>query len=125
KQHSRRWTMVGREQFDGRETIVIENVGDTANAYAQERMREGLASIFPDPATRPAIAVLAYKSRHWIGKDDHRRLRVEQTSHQKMTMPGGGKAVIGGTAKTTASYRRYDKIAIDVPEEARRILDLP
>jgi hypothetical protein len=24
-----------------------------------------------------------------IGKNDHRRLRVEQTSHQKMTMPGG------------------------------------
>jgi hypothetical protein len=54
---------------------------------------------------------------------DNRRMRVEQTSHQNMTMPGIAKTVIDVTAKTTAVYTRYDKVQIDVPEEARRILD--
>jgi hypothetical protein len=123
EEHSPKWTVVGPERLDGQETTVIETVGDTANKYAQERMREGIASVFPDAAARPAIEVLAYKSRHWIGKKYDRRLRVEQTSHQKMTMPGAGKAVIDISAKTIAVYRRYDKVAIPVPEEACRILD--
>jgi hypothetical protein len=121
--HSPRWTIVGPDHLDGQEVTVIETVSDTANKYAQERMREGIASVFSDPATRPTIDVLAYKSRHWIGKEDHRRLRVEQTSHQRMTMPAIAKAVIDVTAKTIAVYSRYDNVQIDVPEEARRILD--
>ncbi|HLJ95156.1 MAG TPA: hypothetical protein VKU02_18410 [Gemmataceae bacterium] len=120
---SPRWKIVGQESFDGQETTVLETVGDTANAYALQRMREGIASMFTDPKVRPTIEVLAYKSRHWIGKDSQRRLRVEQTSHQKLTMPAAGQAVIDSTSKTTALYRRYDRIVIDVPEEARRILE--
>jgi hypothetical protein len=122
-ERSPRWKVVGPERLDGKETTVIGTVGDTAKSYALERMREGIASIFPDAAARPTIEVLAYKARHWIGKKDDRRLRVEQTSHQKMTMPGGAKVVIDMSAKTTAVYRRYDQVEIQVPEEARRILD--
>jgi hypothetical protein len=122
QENSPRWMVVGSEREAGLEAAVIETVGDTANQYAQERMREGIASIIPDPTKRPKIDVLAYKSRHWIGNGDNRRLRVEQTSHQKMTLPGPANAVIDVTAKTTAVYGRYDKVEIDVPEEARQIL---
>jgi hypothetical protein len=123
EENSPKWTVVGSERLDEKETTVIETVGDSANRYAQERMREGIASVFPDAAARPTIEVLAYKSRHWIGKKDDRRLRVEQTSHQKMTMPGGAKIVIDSSAKTIAVYSRYDKVEIQVPDEARPILD--
>jgi hypothetical protein len=119
---SPKWTIVGRERLGGTETTVIETIGDTANKYAQERMREGLAAVFPDATARPTIEVEAYKSRLWIGKD-RRRLRVEQTSRQKMTMPGGGKTVLDVSAKTTTVYRRYDKVEVRVPEEARGILE--
>jgi hypothetical protein len=119
---SPKWRIVGREVLNGQETTVIETVRDTANRYAEERMREGIVSMFPDADTRPAIEVLDYKSRHWIGKDN-RRLRVEQTSHTKMTMPGTPKMVIDGTAKTTSVYNRYDKVEIQMPEEARSILE--
>jgi hypothetical protein len=78
--------------------------------------------MFPDGATKPSIKVMAYKSRHWIGTKDNRRFRVDQTSRQQMTMPGAGKTVIEITAKTTAAYRRYDEVDIQVPEEARLIL---
>jgi hypothetical protein len=123
EKHSPKWKIVGCEQLDGKEATVIETIGDTANKYAQERMREGIESCFSDAGARPTIEVSAYKSRHWIGKNDYCRLRVEQTSHQKMTMPGGGKTVIDISAKTTAVYSRYDKTEIQVPEEARSILD--
>jgi hypothetical protein len=123
EKHSPRWTVVGSEHLDGTEATVIETVGGTASAYALERMREGMASIFPNAADRPTLEVLAYKSRHWIGTHDNRRLRVEQTSHEKMTMPGGGKVVVDVTAKTTAAYSRYDQVEIQVPEEARAILE--
>jgi hypothetical protein len=121
-EHSPRWTIVGDERLDGHEMTVIKTVGDSANKYAQERMRDGIASIFPDASARPTIEVVTYESRHWIGKADDRRHRVEQTSHQKMTMPGVAKTVIDVVGKTTAIYRRYNRIDIDVPEEARRIL---
>jgi hypothetical protein len=124
-EHSPRWTIVGDERLDGQEITVIKTVGDTANKYAQERMREGIASIFPDASARPSIEVVTYESRHWIGKADDRRQRVEQTSHQKMTMPGVPKTVIDVVGKTTSTYRRYNRIDIDVPEEARRILGPP
>jgi hypothetical protein len=121
-EHSPKWTIVGNERLDGQEMTVIKTVGDTANKYAQERIRDGIASIFPDASARPTIEVVTYESRHWIGKADDRRHRVEQTSHQKMTMPGVAKAVIDVVGKTTAIYRRYNRIDIDVPEETRRIL---
>jgi len=122
QEHSPRWTIVGDERQGGQEMTVIKTVGDTANKYAQERMRDGIASIFSDASARPTIEVVTYESRHWIGKTDDRRQRVEQTSHHKMTMPGAAKTVIDVVAKTTAIYRRYNDIDIDVPEEARRIL---
>ncbi len=122
EENSPKWKIIGSERLDGKETTVIETVGDTANKYAQERMREGIASVFPDAAARPTIEVLAYKSKHWISKKGDLRLRVEQTSHQKMTLPGA-KAVIDMSGKTIAVYRRYDEVEIQVPEEARRFLD--
>ncbi len=121
-EHSPRWTIVGDERLDGQEMTVIKTVGDTANKYAQERMRDGIASMFPDASGRPTIEVVTYESRHWIGTADNRRQRVEQTSHNKMTMPGVAKTVIDVVGKTTAIYRRYNDIHIDVPEEARSIL---
>jgi hypothetical protein len=121
-EHSPRWTIVGDERLDGQEMTVIKTVGDTANKYAHERMRDGIASIFPDSSGRPTIEVVTYESRHWVGTADNRRQRVEQTSHHKMTMPGVAKTVIDVVGTTTAIYRRYNKIDIDVPEEARRIL---
>lgn len=122
QENSPKWTIVGDEHLDGQEMTVIKTVGDTANKYAQERMRDGIASIFPDASTRPAIEVVTYESRHWIGKADNSRQQVEQTSHHKMTMPGAEKTVIDVVGKTTATYGRYNKIDITVPEEARRIL---
>ncbi len=121
-ENSPRWTIVGDERLDGQEMTVIKTVGDTANKYAQERMRDGIASIFPDASSRPTIDVVTYESRHWIAKADDRRQRVEQTSHHRMTMPGAAKTVIDVIGQTTAFYRRYNRIDIDVPEEARRIL---
>lgn len=122
EKQSPRWRTVGRELLNGEEATVLETIGDTANQYAEERMREGIVAMFPDTDTRPAVEVLEYKSRHWIGKD-HRRLRVEQTSRTKMTMPGTPKAVIDLSAKTTAVYSRYDKVEIQVPDQARSILE--
>jgi hypothetical protein len=122
---SPKWTVVGRDLVDGKKTTVIETVGDTANKYALERMRDGLAAVFPDSAARPTIEVVSYKSRNWIGRDDQRLLRVEQTGHQKMTMPGSDKVIIDMVMKTTTVYGRYDLVQIQVPEEARGILDLP
>jgi hypothetical protein len=119
---SPKWRIVDHELLDGRKTTVIETIGNTANKFALERMREGLVAAFPDRAARPTIEVLSYKSRHWIGKDDQHPLRVEQTSHEKMTMPGADKIIIDMTMKTTTVYRRYDHVQIKVPEEARRIL---
>jgi hypothetical protein len=118
---SPKWRIVGREVLDGEETTVIETVGDTANKFAAERMREGLVAMFPEADKRPSIEVLDYKSRHWIGKDN-RRLRVEQTSHSKMTMPGTSPVVIDLAVKTITVYSRYDKVQIQVPNEAQAIL---
>ncbi len=122
EKQSPRWRIVGRELLKGEEATVIETIGDTANRYAEERMREGIVAMFPDPDVRPSVEVSEYKSRHWIGKD-HRRLRVEQTSRTKMTMPGTPKTVIDLSAKTTAIYSRYDKVEIRLPDEARSILE--
>jgi hypothetical protein len=122
EKQSPKWRIVGRELVNGEETTVIETVGDTAIRYAEERMREGIMTMFPDAAARPVIEVLDYKSRHWIGKDN-RRLRVEQTSHTKMTVPGTPKTILDLSAKTTAIYSRYDKVEIRLPDEARSILE--
>jgi hypothetical protein len=123
QEHSPRWTIVGDERQGGQEMTVIKTVGDTAIRYAHERMRDGIAGIFPDVSTRPTIEVMSYESRHWIGKADDRRQRVEQTSHHKMTMPGAAKTVIDVVGKTTSVYRRYNDIDIAVPEEAGKILE--
>src|SRR4029079_16427482 len=110
KEHSPKWPVIGSGVLDGKGGTGIETIGDTANEYAQERMREGVAAMFPEATGRPVIKVLAYKSRHWIGTKDNRRIRVDQTSQQHMTLPGGGKTVIDVTANTTAIYRRYDEV---------------
>jgi hypothetical protein len=119
---SPQWSIVGDERLDGQELTVIKTVGNTANKYVLERMGEGIASVFPDASARPTVEIVTYESRHWIGKADRRRQRVEQTSHHRMTMPGVAKTVIDVVGKTTAIYGRYDRIDIGVPEEASRIL---
>jgi hypothetical protein len=121
-EHSPRWTIAGDDRLDGQEITVIKTVGDSANQFARERMREGIASVFPDASARPTIEVMAYESRHWIGKADDRRQRVEQTSHHQMTMPGAATTVVDVVGKTTAIYRRYNRIDVDVPEGARRLI---
>ena len=121
-QHSPRWTIVGTELIDGQEMTVIKTVADTANKYAEERMRDGIVSIFPDASDRPTIEVVSYESRHWIGKADDRRHCVKQASHQKMTLPGVAKTVVDIVGETTANYRRYNGIDIDVPQAARPFL---
>jgi hypothetical protein len=121
-QHSPRWTIVGDERVDGQEMTVIKTVGITANQYAEKRMRDGIASMFPDASARPTIEVVTYESQHWIGKADDRRQCVKQTSHHKMTMPGVGKTVIDVVGETTATYRRYNGIEIVVPQAARAVL---
>jgi len=120
--NSPKWTVVGDERLDSQDITVIKTVGDSANEYAQECMRDGIALIFPEASSRPTIEVVSYESRHWIGKADNCRQRVEQTSHYRMTMPEATKTVIDIVGKTTAIYRRYNKIDIEVPEEARPIL---
>jgi hypothetical protein len=121
-QHSPRWTIVGDERVDGQEMTLIKTVGITANQYAEKRMRDGIASMFPDASARPTIEVVTYESQHWIGKADDRRQCVKQTSHHKMTMPGVGKTVIDVVGETTATYRRYNGIDIVVPQAARAVL---
>lgn len=118
------WKLVGTELLDGQEALVIETEGNTAVAIAQERMTKGIANAFPgDPAQRPTVKVLEYSSKHWISKSDFRYLQTVQTSKVLMTvpLPDGKQQLIESSTKGTTRFS-YDKIAIDIPEEAQKVL---
>jgi hypothetical protein len=118
------WKVTGTELLDGQEAFVIETEGNTAVPLAQERMAGGIAKAFPgDPAQRPTIKVLEYSSKHWIGKSDDRHLQAVQRSKVEMTiaLPNGKRQLIEQTSKATSVYS-YEKVAVEIPEEAQRIL---
>jgi hypothetical protein len=118
------WKMTGTGLFDGQEAFVIETEGNTAVPLAQERMTHGIAKAFPgDPAQRPTVKVLEYSSKHWIGKFDARHLQAVQVSKVEMTivLPNGQRQLIEQSSKAASRYS-YEKVAIEIPEAAQRIL---
>ena len=123
--NSPHWVTAGIERNKNEAILIVCTEGNSAVAYAEERIKEGITSAFPDEASRPKVEVLSYTSRHWIRKQDKRRLKAVQEAHQIMTMtrPDGSAIVIDITATTTAAYSRFGQVNIVVPPEARRILD--
>jgi hypothetical protein len=119
-----KWKLTGTELLGGREALVIETEGDTAVPLAQERMAKGIAKAFSgNPDQRPIMKVLKYSSKHWIGKSDYQHLQGMQLSKVQMTivLPNGNRQLIEQTNKATSRYS-YEKVAIEIPEEAQRIL---
>jgi hypothetical protein len=71
-EHSPRWTIVGEQRLDGQEMTVIKTVGDTANKYAQERMRDGIASLDRHSRQSPAA-----RRANFSSQDDDARSRED------------------------------------------------
>jgi hypothetical protein len=87
-------------------------------------MTKGIAKVFSDnPAQRPTVKVLEYRAKHWISKSDYRHLQAIQISKVRMTMvlPDGKQQLIESSSKAISKYG-FEKVTIDVPEEARKIL---
>ncbi len=130
KENAPAWKLAGVELLGGHEAFVIETEGNTAVPLAQERMAKGIAKEFSgNPAQRPTIRVLEYSSKHWISQSDYRRLQAVQISKVQMTivLPDGKQQLIENSSKVTSKYS-YDKVMIEVPEDAQKILsakDLP
>ena len=124
KENAPVWKLVGTELLDGHEALVVESEGATAVALAQARMTRGIAKVFPgDPAQRPTVRVLEYSSKHWISKSDYRYLKTVQTSKVVMTvpLPDGKQQLIESSTRGTSRYS-YEKITIEVPEGAQKVL---
>ena len=124
KENAPKWKLTGMELLGGHEAFVIETEGNTAVALAQERMAKGIAKVFSDnPAQRPTVKVLEYSSKHWISKSDYRRLQAVQISKVQMTigLPEGKQQLIESFSKATSKYS-YDKVTIEIPEDARKFL---
>jgi hypothetical protein len=120
------WKLTGTELLDSQEALVIETEGNTAVALAQARMAEGMAKVFSgDPARRPTVKVLEYSSKHWISKSDYRRLQAVQVSKTLVTLslPDGKEQQVEQSMRATSRYS-YEKVAIEIPEEARKVLSL-
>jgi hypothetical protein len=124
------WKLTGTELLGGHEAFVIETEGNTAVPLAQERMAKGIAKVFSgNPAQRPTVKVLEYSSKHWISKSDYRHLQAVQISKVQLTidLPDGKQQLIEQSTKATSKYS-YDKVMIEIPEDAQKILsskDLP
>ena len=92
---------------------------------AQARMKKGVEKTLSAAgfANRPSIQVLEYSSRMWISKSDYRRLQNVQTSRTRMSLPiaDGQEQIIESSGKATSRYS-YQKVVIDVPEDAKKIL---
>ena len=123
-EESPRWRIVGTEKRGESEVTVIESEEGTGLALAERLMNQGFVARFPDPTTRPQVKVEAYTSRHWVGKQDNRRHQVVQTSRYNVSMlrPDGKTVTTDVRMKTTAVYRRYGEVTIEIPDEARAIL---
>jgi hypothetical protein len=124
KENAPSWKVVGTELLDGDEAFVIESEGNTLVPLAQERMAQGLAKGFSgDPAERPSVKVLEYSAKHWISTSDYRHLQAVQISKVEASLAptGGVQRLIEQSTKATSRYR-YDKVTIEIPDAAQKIL---
>jgi hypothetical protein len=124
KQNAPNWKLVGMELLDGDEAFVIESEGNTLVPLAQERIAKGLAKAFSgDPAEQPRVKVLEYSAKHWISTSDYRPLQAVQISKVEASLApiGGVQRVTEQSTKATSRYR-YDKVTIEIPEDAQKIL---
>lgn len=124
---SPKWQVVGARQEQGEECDLVETVGDSAVRYVTEQVNGGMAAASTDPATRPTIKVKSYQSRHWIGRPNAKRLRVEQTGQMQMTrrQPAGPLIQVNVDTTSTALYQRYGEAKVQIPLEAERLLVIP
>jgi hypothetical protein len=78
-----------------------------------------------DPADQPSVKVLEYSAKHWISTSDFRHLQAVQISKVEASLApiGGVQRLIEQSTKATSRYR-YDKAAIEIPEDAQKILTL-
>ena len=126
KKNAPTWKLAGTEMLCGIEAFVIETEGNTAVPLAQERVMKGMAKGYAgNPGQRPTVKVLEYSARHWINKSDYRPLQAVQVSKVEVTMvlPDGNRQLIESSSKVTSRYS-YDKVIIEVPEDARKVLSL-
>jgi hypothetical protein len=126
KQNAPSWKVVGTELLDGDEAFIVEGEGNTLVPLAQERMTKGLVKGFSgDPADRPSVKVLEYFAKHWISTSDFRHLQAVQISKVEASLApiGGIQRLVEQSTKATSRYR-YDKVTIEIPEDARKILTL-
>jgi len=115
------WKITGSETIDGREMTIIESAGDSAIPLAQMRITKSMAKAIADPAQRPTVKVLHYSAKHWIDKSDFSHRRAIQQSRLQLTMPGGKIQMIQDM--TARSESSYEKLEIEIPPEAREILE--
>ena len=124
KENAPNWKVVGTELLDGDDAFVIEGEGNTLAPLAQERMTKGLAKALPDDlAERPSIKVLEYFAKHWIRKSDYRHLQTVQISKAELTLaPFNGVQRLTEQSRKTTSRYSYDKVEVEIPEDAQKIL---
>jgi hypothetical protein len=115
------WRTAGEATLDGKETILLETVGDSVLAYVQRVQEEGLASAFPDAKTRPKISIASYSMRAWVARTGGTLLRQEKTLKGRLGLPGGG-GEMEFTTHSVQSYRRYGAFELTIPEAAKQIL---
>jgi hypothetical protein len=118
------WKVTGTELIGGQEAFVVETEGNTAVPIAQERMSKGIAKASSgNPAGQPTVSVLEYSSKHWIDKADYRHVQAIQISklQLKIALPGGKEQLIEQSSKATSRYS-FEKVTIEIPEEAQKVL---
>ncbi len=118
------WIIAKMEEIGDLESILVESKDNSAVALAQERMSKGIESSFKDnPAQKPTVKVIEYKSKNWLGKSDFRRIKVIQNSKVIFLMPSPDGTVmkIEKTGMTTSDYD-YRKNRITIPAEAEALL---
>ena len=106
------------------EAFIIESEGNTLVPLVQERMAKVFAKALPgDPAEQPSVKVPEYSAKHWISTSDYRHLQAVQISKVEVSvaLPGGKQQLIEQSSKATSRYS-YDKVAIEIPEGAAKIL---
>ncbi len=118
------WVLTGSERLDGTEARVIATRGNSAARLAQERMKKGMAKNLTAASTQPpAVKVIQYAVKHWIGEADNRTLKAVQTSKYEMQMalPNGRSALLETSSTATSQYQ-FDRPGIQIPAEAEAIL---
>jgi hypothetical protein len=87
-------------------------------------MTKGIAKAYSNnPAQCPTVKVLEYSAKHWISKPDYRHIQAVQTSKYQLifALPDGNKQLIETSSKATSRYG-YEKVEMDIPEDARKLL---